>query len=63
MFHFHKWIALPISLGLIKRGVIDRRACSVCSRTFIKKAFYKNFFGRLVWMETRKYNDKDTMKV
>lgn len=46
-----------IEKGIIKlqlRGVIARRTCSKCNRTFIQKPWYKNWLGHYQWMETQK---------
>jgi hypothetical protein len=51
---FHKFVPMPISLGLIKREVVARRSCVVCGRTFIQKPWYVNLFGCRKWMETRR---------
>jgi hypothetical protein len=51
---FHKFVPMPISLGLMKREVVARRSCVVCGRTFIRKPWYVNLFGCRKWMETRR---------
>ena len=59
MFHFHKSIVLPISNELKKRGVIARKTCLTCGRVFIKKSWYRNFFGIYKWMETQKLSTEE----
>jgi hypothetical protein len=51
--HIHKFKHIPLTLGLVKRGVLARRGCVKCGRTFIKKYIYRNIFGGLKWVETR----------
>lgn len=52
MHLFHKFVSMPISLGLMKREVVARRSCAVCGRTFIQKPWYVNLLGCRKWMET-----------
>jgi hypothetical protein len=55
IFHFHIWETLPISFELKKRGVIARKKCIKCGRTFIKKPWSS------IWMETHKANDTSAL--
>jgi len=40
MFHlFHTWKYLQVSKGLLKRGVISKKYCTVCKKSRIEKSY------------------------